>query len=177
MSCSRTQHRDSAALSLELNACMTCTRKWATRWYLRLHFCFFHTAYLEMFHYHETTKWFMQLHYRWILHQSKQCGYIENIQAFGMNMTLISSSEVKNVGIKPSWKTQTFHFTRWNTCHICNKQLNFLFILYNLGLDARKPVFGVSRSLISAFDIRLLRKYHISTCFKRNFNFLASLCS
>ena len=41
---------------------------------------------------------------------------------FGVNMTFISSSEVK--------KYTFFHFTRWNKSHIHSKHLNFLFVIY-----------------------------------------------
>ena len=60
--------------------------------------------------------------------------------------------------------------------------------LVNMGLDARKPVFGGlrkntgtnqpahPRSLISAFVIPFFRKYYMKTCCRWSFNFLASLC-
>ena len=50
-----------------------------------------------------------------------------------------------------------------------------------MGLDARKPVFGGLRTKKAQSDQRLcfslFEKYHIETCNKRNFSFLASLCS
>ena len=52
---------------------------------------------------------------------------------------------------------------------------------YGIGLEARKPVFGGLRTTAqTSLRIRtdsLFEKYHILTCYKQNFNFLASLCS
>ena len=58
----------------------------------------------------------------------------KKIQMFVVNMTFISSREVKKMYI--SWvpsslmKYTFFHFTRWNKGHIHSKHLNILYILY-----------------------------------------------
>ena len=57
----------------------------------------------------------------------------KKIQMFVVNMTLISSREVKNMYISfvPSalMKYTFFHFTRWNKSHIHSKHLNILYLL------------------------------------------------
>ena len=56
----------------------------------------------------------------------------KKIQMFGVNMTFISSREVKKMYISfvPSalMKYTSFHFTRWNKSHIHSKHLNILYI-------------------------------------------------
>ena len=62
------------------------------------------------------------------------------------------------------------------------------FTVLNMGLDARKPVFGVFKQQRRRPDgasaqsdqclcYSCIGKYHILTCYERNFFFLASLCS
>ena len=57
----------------------------------------------------------------------------KKIQMFVVNMTFISSREVKKMYISfvPSalMKYTFFHFTRWNKSHIHSKHLNILYIL------------------------------------------------
>ena len=58
---------------------------------------------------------------------------------------------------------------------------------HHMGLDARKPVFGgcqqhrcrpacPSAQSDQHLCFSVFGKYHIQTCYKRNFNFLPSLC-
>ena len=56
----------------------------------------------------------------------------------------------------------------------------FSFLFLKMGLDVRKPVFWVLRTIKAQITDQhlyysLCRKYYISICYKRNFNFLASL--
>ena len=65
----------------------------------------------------------------------------KKIQMFVMNMTFISSREVKKMYISfvPSalMKYTFFHFTRWNNSHIHFKHLNILYLFYYLHANAR----------------------------------------
>ena len=72
-----------------------------------------------------------------------------------------------------------------NSLKACFKNVN---IGFYLGLNVRKPVFGVSKqqrcrpACVYPQSDQLLfysltGKYHILTCYKRNFNHLAGLCS
>ena len=87
-------------------------------------------------------------------------------------------------------------FTCFSAKRFCDR-----LVIYTMGLDTRKPIFGIceqqrrrpncavrSAPLLFAYwkvsYLDLLRlcylligKYHIWTCYKRIFNFLASLCS
>ena len=67
---------------------------------------------------------------------------------FGVNMTFISSSEVKKCIFhecrRHEWNTHFFHFTRWNKSHIHDKHLYLLFIIYATGRD-KWGVIGGSR--------------------------------
>ena len=57
----------------------------------------------------------------------------KKIQFFVVNMTFISSSEVKKCifhsCLRHSWNIHFFHFTRWNKSHIHSKHLNIFYML------------------------------------------------
>ena len=67
-------------------------------------------------------------------------------------------------------------------------QLGSILCRFDTGLDVRKPVFGVceqqrrrpacaSAQSDQRLCFSLFEKYYIQTCYRRIFNFLASLCS
>ena len=62
----------------------------------------------------------------------------KKIQMFVVNMTFISSREVKKCifhsCLRHSWNIHFFHFTRWNKSHIHSKHLNILFIFFTFQL-------------------------------------------
>ena len=80
-----------------------------------------------------------------------------------------------------------FHLTEFTVIALTVLQYHLEICTYNMGLDPRKPVSGVceqqrrrpactfaqSDQLLSC---SLIGKYHIKTCYKRNFNILASHC-
>ena len=71
-----------------------------------------------------------------------------------------------------------FHESLKNEIHIL-----YFTLFYFMGLGVRKPVFGVLRTTKAQTSLSdqglcfsLIGKYHIRTCYERNFNVLASLC-
>ena len=58
----------------------------------------------------------------------------KKIQMFVVNMTFISSREVKKCilhsCLRHSWNIHFFHLTRWNKSHIHSKHLNILYIFH-----------------------------------------------
>ena len=76
----------------------------------------------------------------------------KKIQMFVVNMTFISSREVKKCifhsCLRHSWNIHFFHFTRWNKSHIHSKHLNILYICHPpqfKGLH-RRPFFRKTRT-------------------------------
>ena len=66
----------------------------------------------------------------------------KKIQMFVVNMTFISSSEVKKCIFHSALMKYTFfHFTRWNKSHIHSKHLNILYIFLRIFMTISWTVF------------------------------------
>ena len=95
------------------------------------------------------------------------CEYIEDIQMFGVNMTFISSSEVKKMYIswvpKARMKYTFFHFTRWNKSHIHDKHLNFLFIIY-ITFDRKDANLVFARESLTRSFVPWRHDVHVLFC-------------
>ena len=94
--------------------------------------------------------------------------FIEDIQMFVVNMTFISSSEVKKCIFhecrrKALMKYTFFHFTRWNKSHIHDKHLNFLFIIY-ITFDRKDASLAFARESLTRSFVPWRHDVHVLFC-------------